>query len=186
MTNPNPLTSAVETQLSITSSFQLWLNRQLEKNPSHGELISKIESRLVSYRERLSKFNTTHIGTHSLNESEPWTITIEPQKATGDDKTIRIPITGPGANDYSEIIAKDEQEARYITGVCSQLLPKNQKEKQLIRLTSQDQYLGYIKRIVRISHYPIKSMYYIHTYPTFSIPTQSSNLYPKQKGTSSP
>lgn len=121
MTDSNPLTKAVETQLSITSSFHLWLTRQLEKNPSHGELISKIESRLDSYTQTLSKINPTHIGTDPPDDPESWTLTIGPQKSTGDDKTTRIPVTGPGADDYSEIIAKDEQEARYITGVCWQL-----------------------------------------------------------------
>lgn len=138
MSDSNPFTAAVQTQLSITSFIHLWLNRQLERNPSHGELISKIESRLESYRATLSKFNHTHIETESPDKLEPtesWALNIGPQKSTGDDKTIRIPVTGPGADDYCEIIAKDDQEAGYITGVCltTCYFPERNKNAKLIR-----------------------------------------------------
>lgn len=115
------IASAVQAQLSHVSSFDRWLLRRVESDRDHGGVVSKVRERLERYRKWLL---ATEQALEEVSDGvEPWAMTA--QEAPGSGPERKITVTGPGEHGGGrpiEIVAKDEQEAGYLLGVCSCVL----------------------------------------------------------------
>ena len=108
--NDDTISAALKTQLSIVTSFERWLARRAEVDGDRDGIVSKVQKRLVNYRQWLIRQEAGDI----TEDDEPWAMGAR----SGDDDPSAIAVTGPGSGASVEIVAKDDKDMEYLMSVC--------------------------------------------------------------------
>ncbi|KAK4139795.1 uncharacterized protein C8A04DRAFT_40431 [Dichotomopilus funicola] len=98
----------IQTQISLSSSFEQWLARKTQSDGDHGGVIGKILSRLGSYKKWLEAAEKSPH--QELEAPDSWVMGANLR--VRDDSSSVIAITGPGSGETLEIIPKDNVEAK--------------------------------------------------------------------------
>ncbi|AEO56644.1 hypothetical protein MYCTH_2138386 [Thermothelomyces thermophilus ATCC 42464] len=104
------IASAVKRQLTLVSSFQGWLARNIGADGDRNDIIARVQKRLDSYRQWL---DAGHALERPSEDSEPWTMSVQVTSGSDDSEHV-IVVTGPGSGDPIRIIAKDDSELKYL------------------------------------------------------------------------
>ncbi|KAK3308378.1 uncharacterized protein B0T15DRAFT_392495 [Chaetomium strumarium] len=100
--------TAVQTQLSLLSSFKQWLARTIESDGDLKALASRLQSRLEDYQRWLCEVERTPSGL-VLEDAQPWY--IEARVQLGSDNETIIVVAGPGSEESIEIAAEGRKQA---------------------------------------------------------------------------
>lgn len=112
--NDDPISAAVESQLSLVSSFHRWLARRGEVDGDRNGIISRIQNRLDDYRQWLTRHQHQATAGDITEDNEPWAMDVRSRRDDG----LLIAVTGPGSDRPIEIVARDDEDAEYLTSVC--------------------------------------------------------------------
>lgn len=109
----NAIVAAVETQLSLVSSFDRWLSERTEIGGPCRGVVDRVRKRVDDYRAWLLMVQTTPGSI--VEDPDPWA--MEARVQPGDDGSLVV-VTGPGAVGPIEVTAKDKKELGDLMSVC--------------------------------------------------------------------
>ncbi|KAK4041301.1 hypothetical protein C8A01DRAFT_45546 [Parachaetomium inaequale] len=104
------IAAAVQNQLSLVSSFERWLVQKSEVDGDRNDIITRIRSRLDSYKRWLLAAEQT--ASDPSEDVEPWAMDARAQSGNDDESVIVV--TGPGSGEPIRIPTKDKQEFGYL------------------------------------------------------------------------